>query len=233
MSTSHVFAPPLRDIVIPSYLTYSSRFWSEHLTAVPFSGEIASFFHTFITQHFLHWLELLGACDAMDRARHAMQALQKWVADRNQALVDFAIDAEKFIIAFGGVVTSSPPHLYISALPFTPANSLVLIYFVPQFRDTLIIQQGRQHKYAALVREWRKVDHTESYDLIFNSLHCNGTDILSVSLDGSVIFWDLETGLVLQKRIFNIAKYRISYHIISQSDMICDISILILEVIVI
>ncbi|KZS91859.1 hypothetical protein SISNIDRAFT_397550, partial [Sistotremastrum niveocremeum HHB9708] len=143
MPTSYAFAPSVKDIVIPPHLTYASRFWSDHLTSIPFSEDIIPFLHVFTTEHFLHWLELLGLYDEIHRARTAMQALQKWVAV-NQALAEFAVDAEKFINAFGDVITASPPQLYISALPFAPATSLVAKYYLPQFENTLRIERGKQ-----------------------------------------------------------------------------------------
>ncbi|KZT35176.1 hypothetical protein SISSUDRAFT_1064684 [Sistotremastrum suecicum HHB10207 ss-3] len=73
------------------------------------------------------------------------------------------------------------------------------------------------------VRTWCE----EQRDIVFTTLktvNVKDVELLTAACVSKV---------VLQKRIFNIAKYRISYHIILQSDMICDISILILEVIMI
>ncbi|KZT40292.1 hypothetical protein SISSUDRAFT_1018996 [Sistotremastrum suecicum HHB10207 ss-3] len=185
MPSSHTRAPPLKDIIIAPHLSYSSRFWFDHLTTVPFSEELVPVLHTFMTQHFLHWLELLGLYDEIHRARNAMQTLRKWLIV-DEALIEFAFDAEKFINAFGDVITASPPHLYLSALPFAPLNSLIAKQFLPQFGNTLRVRAGQQPEYAALdltkIGRVERLTYSPDMKMIATSLH--GNDLL---------LWDAES----------------------------------------
>ncbi|KZT40432.1 WD40 repeat-like protein [Sistotremastrum suecicum HHB10207 ss-3] len=193
--TSYTSGPSLNDTVVPPYLMYSARFWSDHLITIPFSQDVVPLVQTFTTQHFLHWLELLCLYDEVYRARNAMRALQTWILGQNQVLFDFGIDAEKFINAFANIIGLSPPHLYLSALPFAPTTSLVAKHFLPGLENTLSVQAGKQQTYPALVNLLGTPSNLWSHTI--NSLYCNRNNIMSVSSDGSVVFWDLGTGHIL------------------------------------
>ncbi|KZS91853.1 WD40 repeat-like protein, partial [Sistotremastrum niveocremeum HHB9708] len=201
MQTSHGFDPLVEDIVVPPHLTYSARFWSDHLSTLSYSEEFVPLLHTFTQQQFLHWLELLGRYDEMYRARKAMRALRKWVLV-SFALFDFGTDAEKFINTLTDTVSSNPPHLYISALPFAPTASLVAKYFNPQFENTLTLQAGKQQTYPPLVETLGTRTIAESlgagdWDLYAVGFSGDGCIIASAWEDGRVGVWDARSGSLL------------------------------------
>jgi hypothetical protein len=43
--------------------------------------------------------------------------------EKYKGIVDDAADAQKFLRLFSGIISFSTPHLYLSALPFSPKNS--------------------------------------------------------------------------------------------------------------
>jgi len=55
----------------------------------------------------------------------------------------FIYDAVRFISAFLVPISQSGPHIYLSALPFTPERSLVGEKFRSRFPNTLTITDGR------------------------------------------------------------------------------------------
>ncbi|KAJ7110889.1 hypothetical protein C8R44DRAFT_799694 [Mycena epipterygia] len=48
------------DTYIPDYLTYSSRFWADHLVATSYNSDIAREVGKFLVEQFLFWLEVLS-----------------------------------------------------------------------------------------------------------------------------------------------------------------------------
>ncbi|KZT31350.1 hypothetical protein SISSUDRAFT_1103569, partial [Sistotremastrum suecicum HHB10207 ss-3] len=138
MPTSHAFGPRLKDIGIPPHLIYSARFWSSHLAQTLYSDDTVPLLQTFTTQLFLYWLELLGLYGEVYRGKTSMKILQKWIGDKDKALIDFSLDAVKFINAFATLISQSPPHLYLSALPFAPESSVVAKHFLPHFGNTIV-----------------------------------------------------------------------------------------------
>ena len=59
-----------------------------------------------------------------------------------QEIYDDAIDAQKFIRMFGGAIFLSTPHLYVSALPFSPKRSRISSKFTDKCDKVLRISQG-------------------------------------------------------------------------------------------
>ena len=58
-------------------------------------------------------------------------------------------DAIAFVRYFGFPITQSAPHIYLSALPFSPSSSVISRLYTPRF-STLHLQEGRLMKWPAL-----------------------------------------------------------------------------------
>ena len=63
--------------------------------------------------------------------------------DLDNELTSFIRDALRFISAFMVPISESAPHIYLSALPFSPEHSLVADKFCSRFPNTLKIIEGR------------------------------------------------------------------------------------------
>jgi len=63
--------------------------------------------------------------------------------DPDNELTSFIRDALRFISAFMVPISESAPHIYLSALPFSPEHSLVADKFCSRFPNTLKIIEGR------------------------------------------------------------------------------------------
>ncbi|KAH9834921.1 uncharacterized protein C8Q71DRAFT_849202 [Rhodofomes roseus] len=119
---------------LPSYLVYACRFWIEHLTMSSISEEQATqHVWAFFRQQFLYWLEVLSVCNHADVASSLVKRLEVWLRDkytkRNTERTDVTrclrllLDANDFLIRFRTPIIRSAPHMYISALAFTPPQS--------------------------------------------------------------------------------------------------------------
>jgi len=63
----------------------------------------------------------------------------------------FIHDALRFVSAFLIPISQRAPHVYISALPFAPEESLVARKFCPRFPNTLAITQGKHSQWPTVV----------------------------------------------------------------------------------
>src|SRR5260370_1296989 len=58
-------------------------------------------------------------------------------------------DSIAFVRYFGYPIAQSAPHIYLSALPFSPSSSVISKLYLPRFR-TLRLEGGRLTKWPAL-----------------------------------------------------------------------------------
>jgi len=63
----------------------------------------------------------------------------------------FIHDAVRFVSTFLIPISQRAPHVYISALPFAPEESLVSRKFCPRFPNTLAITQGKPSHWSTVV----------------------------------------------------------------------------------
>ena len=82
-------------------------------------------------------------------AIHLMSAGQP--LNPNHELSLFIHDALRFVSAFIIPISQRAPHVYLSALPFTPEGSLVARKFCPRFPNTLAITRGKPSQWPSVV----------------------------------------------------------------------------------
>ena len=63
----------------------------------------------------------------------------------------FIYDALRFVSAFFIPISQCAPHVYISALPFTPEQSHIATKFSSRFSNTLAITQGKPSQWSMVV----------------------------------------------------------------------------------
>src|SRR5882762_5938103 len=105
-------------------------------------------------------------------------------------LSDFVRDGSRFIVSFFTPISESAPHIYVSALPFAPQNSLIATYYRSQFLNTLFLISGNDRTWTAAINVLR--GHKSAvWSVTFSS---DGKRIASGSDDKSIRVWDAETG---------------------------------------
>ncbi|GJJ10673.1 hypothetical protein Clacol_004900 [Clathrus columnatus] len=132
---------------ISSQLSYSCRYWGQHVSSMAFDPLVAGKVEKFLDHGFLPWLEVLSLLGAVSGAAKSMSNLISWCSGKesHQTLCDFAVDAKRFVQLFGGAIADSSPHVYLSALPFCPQESVIYKKFISQFPNTLRIASEPIH----------------------------------------------------------------------------------------
>ncbi|KIK14898.1 hypothetical protein PISMIDRAFT_342730 [Pisolithus microcarpus 441] len=144
-------------------------------------------------EKFLFWLEALSLLSRLDNATGALGSLITWLRGQNgfEEILALAQDGIKFLHNFGSVISLSTPHLYTSALPFTPSNTNLSRMLMPKFSCLVGISVGG-------LKEWPAVQQAlEGHTGRVNSVgfSSDGKRIVSGSSDKTVRIWDAGRGV--------------------------------------
>ncbi|KAL8671687.1 MAG: hypothetical protein Q9168_003809 [Polycauliona sp. 1 TL-2023] len=145
---------PLRDEIDPAVIErtlspstqYACRHWAEHVfrskSAIDDHGPV----HTFLQLHFLHWLECMSLIGRVSETVNTLRNLLSISDMPSSSAHDFFNDCHLFVVNFRHMIGIAPQQLYISALVFSPPQSLVRENFAsivpgwikcnPPLRDT-------------------------------------------------------------------------------------------------
>ncbi|GJJ10706.1 hypothetical protein Clacol_004933 [Clathrus columnatus] len=126
---------------ISSQLSYSSRFWALHVSFTAFDSLLAEKAGKFLQDYFLLWLEVLSLLQVVGGAAKSMSNLISWCSGKecHGTLYNFAFEGKQFVQLFGPAIRESAPHIYLSALPFCPQDSIIYKTFIGRFRGVFRI----------------------------------------------------------------------------------------------
>ncbi|KAF7319205.1 WD40 repeat protein [Mycena chlorophos] len=105
-------------------LLYATRFWGHHLSGAAACDAINEELEAFFSRGALFWLEALSVLGNVGLAAGAVRVALIYAQAHINSLVPLLSDAQRFLSAFSSVIAQNPAHLYISALPFAPKQSL-------------------------------------------------------------------------------------------------------------
>jgi WD40 repeat protein len=151
--------------------------------------EIKSFFEH---ERLFFWLEVLGLINALSGAVPALPLIGKWLKGQSgfEDASSAAMDVQRFIQLFAGIILHSTPHLYVSALPFSPVNCALSRTFSARFPNSLRVASGRDVNWTAV--QTVIIGHTGAVKSL--SFSPDGTRIATGSDDCTVRVWDAATG---------------------------------------
>ncbi|CAE6499853.1 unnamed protein product [Rhizoctonia solani] len=116
------------DTMIPAPLLYASRYWGDHLSLAGPSDKLLTELNEFLSQRLLFWMEVLNLKRCIGMGVGTLLKAQSWlsISGKPHHLISVASHAGKFLAAFAGqAISLSTPHIYISALPFSPVSSWI------------------------------------------------------------------------------------------------------------
>ncbi|CAE7070896.1 unnamed protein product, partial [Rhizoctonia solani] len=137
--------PGLEDRIttnISEELSYTCRFWVDHLSATDPDLTLLPLVDTFMSQQLLFWMEVMSLKSCMVLGVIAMTKLNTWLTQLQQHtrtnLLALASDAQSFVGRYASSPASSfTSHIYLSALPLTPSSSAVRSRYLPQFKGLI------------------------------------------------------------------------------------------------
>ncbi|KAJ7611212.1 hypothetical protein FB45DRAFT_1065901 [Roridomyces roridus] len=186
-------AERLNTLISPQ-LQYSARFVFDHLRETQSDSVVLQSLHDFFHHQFLYWLEVLSLLGHIPHARASLEATLRYIKlNKNQAKLEaFVADAVKFVTAFAPAMRSTP-HIYLSALPFAPVQSLVAQQYAKAYPGTLQYQRPVDDDWPSM-NKLLQDDPTPIYSVHMSS---DGSRIAYGSFDGAVRVWDVATGLLV------------------------------------
>ncbi|KAG9124994.1 hypothetical protein FRC07_009421, partial [Ceratobasidium sp. 392] len=194
--SSDIFNSDVPDITvrvreaIPPHLSYSCLYWSSHVAATT-AGTLDAAIHDFIFgQQLLCWIEALSLLGRLTIAlANLLEFVQCPVSERVQDCRAIVNDAYRFVLSFYDPISKSAPHLYISALAFAPANSMIAQRMRPRFPNLLFVTEGAEQNWTPCLRTISASSAVRSI-----AISSDGRRVVSGCADGAVQVWDAETG---------------------------------------
>ena len=102
----------------------------------------------------------------------------------------FIKDGVKFVQNFAGIIDKSTPHLYFSALLFSPSKSILARSLIKTFSGIAQVSVGQQEDWPR--NQCVLQGHASAvWSVAFSP---NGRHIVSGSLDKTIQLWDAQTG---------------------------------------
>ena len=142
---------------ISPLLSYSCRFWADHLVRTPCEKTLMEVVQFVMYDKLLFWMEVMSISGRAHEAVAILKRTLEWPELNvccslvchgtylipNNELTIFIHDTLRFVSAFVTPISASAPHIYLSALPFAPEHSLVTQKFSSRFPNTLTVTEGR------------------------------------------------------------------------------------------
>jgi hypothetical protein len=177
---------------IPTYLAYASRFWAVHIDQTQPDTELTQAIKSFFEhERLLFWIEVLCLLNALHSGITALPLITKWLkcCSGREEVSSIVMDVEKFIQTFGDIILHSTPHLYVSAIPFSPINSAISRKFAARFPNTLCVAHGHLDLIAV-----QSVLSGHVAGVLAVSFSPDGTCIVTGLADKTVRLWNAATG---------------------------------------
>ncbi|KIK15540.1 hypothetical protein PISMIDRAFT_320776, partial [Pisolithus microcarpus 441] len=131
---------------IPCHLSYSCQFWGQHLEKTEVDLVLAGQVRDIVgSEKILFWMEILSLLGRVGKGLSVLSSVRRWLLKGNSDFEDtltLAEDGIKFIENFISPMLCSTPHIYVSALPFIPLNTLLSAVVMPKLQCSARINVG-------------------------------------------------------------------------------------------
>ncbi|KIJ23160.1 hypothetical protein M422DRAFT_196267, partial [Sphaerobolus stellatus SS14] len=141
---------------IPSYLGYSCQFIGYHFNSISSNvslDEIYPLVKTFLEKKVLYWLEILGILQITDTAFTFLYAIIEKLQYTHY--ISIAQDVIRFIRMAVSVIEDATPHIYLSVMPFIPAQSIL--------KDIWPVSDYSAKIFRGLQKKWPNLEQTINF----------------------------------------------------------------------
>ncbi|KAF7966723.1 hypothetical protein HWV62_37265, partial [Athelia sp. TMB] len=175
---------------IGTVLLYSCRFLGAHIDHTAQDEDMLRELNFFFSERFLYWLEVLSLEKYINIASRSLGIIMTWTEKYSPELTGVVKDGISFVNVFAPAISESAPHVYTSAVPFAPKDSLISKQYSSKYPSLLRLVSGSLNDWPSALKTIE--GHTEN--VISVSYSPDGKHIVSGSWDRSICIWDAETG---------------------------------------
>ncbi|KAF2682821.1 beta transducin-like protein HET-D2Y, partial [Lentithecium fluviatile CBS 122367] len=150
---------------------------------------------SFLRQRYLYWLEALSLCKSMSKGVASIAKLEVFMQGRTdaRALNELVRDARRFIMSHKLAIENAPLQTYVSALVFSPTESLVRDLFKKEEPDWITIKPTMNDQWSPCVQT------LEGQNDFVQSIAFSHDSVQLASAGGTVVkIWDASTGECLK-----------------------------------
>ncbi|KAJ6503859.1 hypothetical protein C8R45DRAFT_1185879 [Mycena sanguinolenta] len=206
--TSHR-SNPKTQTAISAKLSFACQYWSVTLPMLqdePGDRNILAALKTFFETKFLLWLEALSSISQTFQARDQLIAAKESIGTLDVHLSAFVEDAIAFVDAFQECISKSAPHIYLSAMAFTPESSKIYQTYSPRFlryasltfQTAEDLRRGRSAVLAPIVYVPSGDETADSLEghvrEVLSTIFIQNGHVASASYDGTIRFWNPDDG---------------------------------------
>ncbi|KAL1888008.1 hypothetical protein Cpir12675_006342, partial [Ceratocystis pirilliformis] len=177
---------------------YSCFFWVDHLNDSSSNGMVTKNDEilAFLNEKYLQWLEALSLLKVISIAGRRMEKLKSYSQEKKapQDLRVLVHDAYRSLLLHKGIIEVVPLQIYISALIFSPTNSLIRRVFSREEPDWIELKPEVEANWCACLRTLKGHGNSVT-SVVFSN---DGQQLASGSDDKTVKIWDATSGACLQ-----------------------------------
>ncbi|KAH7140047.1 WD40-repeat-containing domain protein [Dactylonectria estremocensis] len=176
---------------LPAELQYACRHWADHLQNAGEQACSDQEVFDFLSQHFLHWLEVLSLIGRTSEGLHVIKTLESFMQDSEHGMLSELLkEGGRFIQTNLVMIDSSPLQLYSSLLTFTPESSMI--------RQILWDKRPKWMPLASAARptwdQCQQVLEVKQRGINSIAFSANGSFIASAADNTAVQVFQIETG---------------------------------------
>ncbi|KAI0947229.1 hypothetical protein AcV7_009704 [Taiwanofungus camphoratus] len=201
---------PQQERCMDEGLIYSCQYWVDHVAELRCGEVIAmNLLQQFFTEHLLEWFEALSWLEKLDSAMRYLRSVQSALTslraqfalveemtkvEFTDTLLKWCYDAMRFVQYHYPLLQQSALHTYISALAFTPRETLIVERYGQKYAPSLCVLIGLDKPgWSRFLFGFHR--HQSAVQTV--KFSPDGKLVASGSQDGIILIWDAETGNVI------------------------------------